>query len=375
MTGTEGVGKKEMCDEHVFDVAFFVTSHGFGHASRACAVASALLTVRPETRFAFYTEVPSWFFEDNLCDACILRSCCTDVGLVQDTPFQHDVGKTLDALSDFFPFNEAKVGQLAEELNHAGCRLVVCDVSALGIEAAHTCGVPAVLLENFTWDWVYEDFLDRESRFEPFVQGLRETYLKADYHLQTEPFCLPAKGAHLIPPISRAPRRLASETRAELGVPEDVALGLLTTGGIRGEMTCLNRLQEIGKTWFLAPGACSEGIKQQGNLVCLSHRSGFHHPDLVAASDFLVGKAGFGTISEALVSGVSFAYVLRENFRESPHLREFLRREGMGFEISEAEFQAASWLERLDELLALSERLEPKESGAMMAALALAEWF
>ncbi|MFP6899949.1 MAG: hypothetical protein VCA36_03335, partial [Opitutales bacterium] len=128
MTGTEGAGKKEMAEAHVFEVAFFVTSHGFGHAARACAVAEALLAVRPGTRFAFYTEAPRWFFEDSLSSACVHRHCQTDVGLVQDTPFQHDLGKTLNSLSKFFPFNEEKISRLADELSDAGCRLVVCDV-------------------------------------------------------------------------------------------------------------------------------------------------------------------------------------------------------------------------------------------------------
>ena len=151
-------------------------------------------------------------------------------------------------------------------------------------------------------------------------------------------------------------------------------LGLLTTGGIRGEMDCLTRLQETDEAWFVAPGGCEEGIERLGNLVLLSHRSGFHHPDLAAASDFLVGKAGYGTIAEARASGASFAYVLRENFRESACLRDYLVQESVGFEISEEEFHSASWLDRLYELLATSQRLEPKDNGAEAAAGALVDY-
>ena len=133
-------------------------------------------------------------------------------------------------------------------------------------------------------------------------------------------------------------------------------------------------MRKVDNAWFVAPGACLEGVKKEGNVVCLAHRSGFHNPDLAAASDFPVGKAGYETIAEALAAGAYFAYVLCENFRESFHLGEFLRREAMGFEISESEFQAASWLERLEELLSASQGLVPRESGAMMAALSLADW-
>ncbi|MFP6855039.1 MAG: hypothetical protein VB980_04585 [Opitutales bacterium] len=368
MNRSAGGGKNEMTETDRFEVAFFVSSHGFGHAGRVCAVASALSAIHRDIKFGFFTETPAWFFEDALGDASLHRPCQTDVGLSQDTPFQHDVAKTLDELSAFFPFQEERVSRLAGELSAAGCRLVVCDVSALGIEVAHACGLPAVLLENFTWDWVYEDFLEKEPRFEPFVRGLRETYQKADHHIQTEPVCLPSPEACVVPPISRSFRSTRRETRRELGVPEDAKLGLLTTGGIRGEMSCLKQLQSTSETWFVAPGACSEGIVKQGNLIQLAHRSGFHHPDLAAASDFFVGKAGYGTIAEARASGASFAYVLRDNFRESVCLRKYLAKEEMGFEISEEQFHSAVWLERLDELLATSDGLQPMESGAGQAA-------
>ena len=374
MTGTEGVGKNEMEVANRFEVAFFVTSHGFGHAARACAVAEALRAKCLETNFGFYTEVPAWFFEHSLGTTCVHRLCQTDVGLVQDTPFLHDVEKTLIALRGFFPFRNQLVEQMASELRDAGCRLVVCDVSSLGIEVANLAGLPSVLLENFTWDWVYEDFLDQEPRFEPFVNGLRETYAKADHHIQTEPICQSTPGVSLIPPINRAVRTTRLKTRVELGVPDDASLGLLTTGGIRGEIGCLERLQETKQSWFIVPGGCEEGVELRGNVVLLSHRSGFHHPDLAAASDFLVGKAGYGTIAEARATGASFAYVLRDNFRESAYLREYLAADRRGFEISEEEFHSASWLDRLDELLSASDRLAPQTSGATEVAEALSNW-
>jgi len=374
MTGTKGVGKGEMKVFGQFEVAFFVSSHGFGHAARACAVGEALVAARSDTRFGFYSEVPAWFFKDSLGADCLHRPCRTDVGLVQDTPFRHDLKKTLNALSDFFPFDEKTVTTLAAELSDAGCRLVVCDVSALGIAVARASGIPSVLLENFTWDWVYEDFVNREPGFASFTKELRTIYEQADLHLQTEPICLPKPDLPALPPIYRAHRASRMETRNQLGVPADVKLGLLTTGGIRGELTCLDRLEGISKTWFVAPGGCEDGVERRGNVVLLSHRSGFHHPDLAAASDFLVGKAGYGTIAEARAAGSSFAYVLREDFRESIPLREYLQREGMGFEITEAEFHSASWMSRFDELLDASDRLKPKSNGAMAAALALQEW-
>jgi hypothetical protein len=44
-------------------VVFYVSSHGFGHASRDIAVIGALSRRRPGARIVVRTSVPAWFFE------------------------------------------------------------------------------------------------------------------------------------------------------------------------------------------------------------------------------------------------------------------------------------------------------------------------
>ena len=78
MNGTGEARKNEMDVADRFEVAFFVSSHGFGHAARASAVAEALLAIRPQTSFAFYSEAPAWFFEDSLGESSVYRRCHTD---------------------------------------------------------------------------------------------------------------------------------------------------------------------------------------------------------------------------------------------------------------------------------------------------------
>ena len=45
--------------------AFFVTSHGFGHASRASAVMDALSLRDPQARFEIFSGTPEWLFLDS----------------------------------------------------------------------------------------------------------------------------------------------------------------------------------------------------------------------------------------------------------------------------------------------------------------------
>ena len=69
----------------------FITSHGFGHASRSLAVLSELQALVPTLRFEIFTQTPYWFLAENLDPACFTHhDVNVDVGLVQKNPFQHD---------------------------------------------------------------------------------------------------------------------------------------------------------------------------------------------------------------------------------------------------------------------------------------------
>jgi hypothetical protein len=86
------------------------------------------------------------------------------------------------------------------------------------------------------------------------------------------------------------------------------------------------------------------------------------------ASDALVGKAGYGTVAEARASGIPFARVLRDNFRESPILETYLDKHVLGFKLSETCFNNGSWIDRLDELLSKKRKDNINENGATLVA-------
>ena len=63
----------------------------------------------------------------------------------------------------------------------------------------------------------------------------------------------------------------------------------------------------------------------------LSSRSGIFHPDIVAASDGVVGKIGYSTLAEVYAAGVPYGFVPRPRFRESDVLSAFVQEQMSGF--------------------------------------------
>ena len=92
------------------------------------------------------------------------------------------------------------------------------------------------------------------------------------------------------------------------------------------------------------------------------------HPDLVNASDAVIGKAGYSTVAEAYRAGIPFGYVSRERFREAPTMAKFIRATLGGFEISTADFESGRWIARLPDLLALPRFTRREPNGAQQIA-------
>jgi UDP:flavonoid glycosyltransferase YjiC (YdhE family) len=341
-------------------IAYFISPHGFGHAARACAVMNALHARAPALHFEIFTRVPRWFFAESLRAPFTYHARLTDVGLAQTDALTENIPQTLKRLREFLPFRQSLISNLSSRVARLKCRAVICDIAPLGIAVARTAGIPSILVENFTWDWIYAGYTRDDARFGKYVAYLRGIFHAADYHIQTEPICAPRACDLVTRPVAREPRTSARQIRAQLGIPSRAHVVLITMGGIPQRHAFLNRLMEMTRVYFVIPGNSCRAEKR-GNLILLPHRSAFYHPDLVNASDAVIGKAGYSTVAEAYRAGIPFGFVSREKFREAKTMARFIETKMRGIEISPDAFESGRWLARLADLLALSrmERREP----------------
>jgi hypothetical protein len=352
-------------------IACFITSHGYGHAARTCAVLQALQRCVPNLQIELFTQVPVWFFEESLTGSFVYHSLDTDVGMAQLSPLEEDIPNTLARLASFLPFRPDQVEALARQLNAFNCRLVLCDIAALGLAAARTAGLPAVLQENFTWDWIYRAYLPDSPALSGTIDYLRVQYLQADIHIQTEPVCAPSPRADFIAnPVSRSPRISREEIRSRLGIPDGGKAVLVTMGGITTGEKDWSILPEREDLIWVIPGSSEhrEGMDRRGNRLLLPNHSYFYHPDLVYACDAVVGKAGYSTVAEAYQAGHPFAFLSRPRFPEAQVLTRFIQEKMCGFEVCEAELHEFSWVERLLDLARRPKSAQTSANGAEAVA-------
>lgn len=344
--------------------AFFVTPHGYGHAARASAVMEAIRQQQPDAFFEIFTRVPEWFFNMSTPGCFQYHEALSDIGLAQTTATSEDLPETVRRLDAFLPFSPGLVKEYARKILELGCEMVLCDIAPLGIAVAQAAGLPSVLIENFTWDWIYEGYQTEEPGFTPHINYLREVFASATYHIRTRPACSDSPPVRLTSEVvSRKPRATRAETRQRLGVPLDAPLVMITMGGILTEYHFLDRLEQTQDTLFLIPGG-SENYSRRKNLALIPHHSNLYHPDLVQASDVIVGKLGYSTLAEVYTTGIPFAYIPRPRFRESGPMSQFAREAMNAVAISEEQFFNAGWLNILPDLLCREKKAPRVPNGA-----------
>lgn len=312
--------------------------------------------------FDIHTHVPPVFFEDSLEGSFDYFPLLSDIGLVQHDALREDVPATIHRLADMLPFDPVLVRSLARQLRHRKTILVACDIAPLGIRIAEEAGLPSILVENFTWDWIYAGYEESYPDIKQYADYLGDCFSRAAYHVQTAPVCEPGKADLLTPPVARSARLSREETRARLGIPEGKQAVLVSLGGVPEQYGFVDRLQSAGAV-FIVPGTAVRA-RHEGNVIELPHHSDFYHPDLVQAVDCVIGKVGYSTIAEVYRSGVPFGYVSRSHFRESPPLARFIAENIPSLPIAPADFRSGAWLKQLPELLTLPRRCPALPNGA-----------
>jgi hypothetical protein len=352
---------------HPTVVAYFITPHGFGHASRAAAVMAAVQERAPHVRFELFTTCPKQIFNQSLTTSFGYHAVDVDIGVVQTTPLKEDLPATCRALDCWLPFSTDTVVQTAQRLKRLRCLLVVCDISPFGIEAAAEAGIPSLLVENFTWDWIYNRYAAEAPCLLPHSSMMQSIFARVDYRIQTQPLCQPVDSDLTIGTISRKIRTGRRQIRKALNIPDDAAMVLISMGGVRDRFECLDRISYRPNLFFVIPSTDSLVAPQQ-NIMLLPTHSTFFHPDLTLAADLVIGKVGYSTLSEIHQAGTPFGFIPRPQSPESDPLVDFINNHLSAQPISAEAYNSGRWIDQLPQLLSLPRGQAPERNGADQAA-------
>ena len=344
-------------------VVFYISGHGFGHASRTIEVINALVDRRPDLRILIRSSATPWLIERTVRPGVTLVPGEVDTGVVQVDSLTLDAAESIRRAEAFMATFDARVAQESAWLREQGVVMTVSDLPPLGIAAGRAAGVPALGLGNFTWDWIYEHYAGGAN----VARRIGDVYAGTDLVLR-----LPMWGGFAtfpcirdLPFVARHSRRDPAAVRDALGLPRDVPIVLASFGGYGVDGLPAAALGALRRYHVLLPGMVDEAAM---------YARGLRYEDLVRAVDVVATKPGYGIIAECLANATAMLYTSRGDFREYPVLVEampaFLR---CAYIEHDALF-AGEWEPALDEVLAQPPPpTQPPTNGAQVAAEILIE--
>ena len=343
-------------------VVFYISGHGFGHASRDIELVRTICGRRRDARIIVRSTVPRWLFAPADGASVEVQALETDTGLVQIDSLSFDEEKTAREAARFYAEFERRAAIEAELLAGVRADLVVGDIPPLAFAAAERAGVPSVALGNFTWDWIYGVYEAFERIAPDVIPSIRSAYATA-----TQALRLPLHGGFEpmsdvtrdIPFIARQSTRDAADTRRQLGVGNDRPVVLASFGGYGAQLPAdaLRRSERF--TFIEIPREPPPGLRYQ---------------DLVAAADVVVSKPGYGIVSECVANDTALLYTSRGRFIEYDLFVEEMPRILRCKYISQEDLVAGRWADAIDALLAQPAPPErPAVNGAEVAATEIME--
>lgn len=344
-------------------ICYYISSHGYGHAARACQVMAAL---PDNVRLIARTSVDPAF---------IARESGRKVKVV---PGQFDTGviqkdnRTLDWPATFRQarqlLKDTAAGLLDETdfLRKNKVDLVVCDVPPAPLEAARMAGIPSVVVGNFTWVEIFQ----REARNHPEAAELadlwREQYALATLAVRSTP-AFPMKyfrHVETVEPIARRGKNRRAEILKFLGLPAKTRLVLLYFGTFGDDSLKLPTLPDTALLSFTP----------MPKPAIVLDPARWHFPDALASVHCVIAKPGYGTTGECMANGTPMIYHPRTEFAEYPLLREAIKEWGGGVQISLRDLEQG----KLTKSIETAARLRPprvssggaKQTAALLMDLA-----
>lgn len=303
-------------------IAFYVTSHGFGHASRVSALVTEF--IKFGCNCYIITDRPKFLFPRE-GSYCHIIERPTDTGMIQDSWKVPSVEKTFAQLQEFWANKEQFIATEKHFLQEKKIELVIVDIPYLPIVAAKELNLPVYAMTNFEWYFNYIEIVDKNTDAK-IVAIISEIY--AIYQLCDKSYILPFSNEKSVQALPNQVKcgNLAKYSKPnkkaickEFQIDESKKLALITFGGIMSDISYFRNLTANKDFVFLT----NSPIGDADNVILLPRN--YDYSLLISSCDLVITKVGYSTLAETCAAGTYLCYATRDNFPEDvPLVSELL---------------------------------------------------
>lgn len=201
----------------------------------------------------------------------------------------------------------------SERLRRALPDLILSNVAYVPLAAAARAGIPGVAMSSLNWADMFAHYLGDRPGAADILADMRRAYGQATWFLR----CCPAQVMTVpnlrdIGPIGRP----GVDRRGEMKVGHGRRIGLIAFGGIDHSLPLVDWPELPGWLWL----SSLNDLPERPDLMPWREAGIDSFTDVIASVDVVVTKPGYGTFTEAGMSGTPVLYLPRPDWPESPHL-------------------------------------------------------
>lgn len=342
-----------------------ISAHGFGHAAQTTAVLRALRARLPEVKLTLLSSLPRPLLVDRIGSEFSLINWQGDFGMRMQSALDVDVERSAADYAALHAGWDKQVAATASLLRDIDADLLLANVPYLTLAGAAQIGLPALALCSLNWADIYRHYCGARPEAAGILAHMEAAYQSAQHFLCPAPSMpMPNLRNRLaIGPVARRAEDIRADLCAHLGVNESQRLVTVALGGIAMRMPVEDWPVDPEITWIVPHewGVVRDDIRAFEGL-------GFAFTDVLAASDALLGKLGYGMVAECAVNGTPLLHIPRANWPEEMCLSAWLKQHGRCLEIDRDLAVQGQLRGHLATLWAMPEPTRPEPSGADDAA-------
>ena len=316
-------------------VLFYVSGHGYGHATRAAEVVRA---GAGRWEAIVCTTAPARLFLSGRVEHAAVD------GVVAESPdaLRIDAEATRRHWSEFLAGRAAMVEREAAYARQSGASLIVADIPFLAGEIADAAGLPCVGISNFTWNWILE----------PILAGDMLDQIEAGYERMREYWRLPFSHSDRLAMFPRVIDTPLIVIPPAGGAVSRRGYGRVVFVAFRGQVApeaFRRAAAESPDTLFLTMDAAAAAGVVNARHVTVTPTHSFQ--DFTDASDVVIAKLGYGLASACAAGKKRLLYAPRDGFREDEITSLEVARYTAVRPIPLDEFHAGRWRGHIEAIL------------------------
>jgi len=340
-------------------LAYYITSHGFGHGLRSCVICNCL---SPDVDIVLKTLLPQRFFKEEIFRQYQLVPGAFDCGCIQLDSVTVDKRKTMASYKSIADNNARVLDREVKWCVDNNIDGIASDIAPFAFEAAFKAGIPSVAITNFTWFDIYKDYCDSFPEFLPCLEKIKRQYDLADLLLELTPANSMDyfEKRKKILPVGRVGRNIREKILEFFGINPNKRIGLIYNGTFGMDSMNWSRLEQFGEWEFFGLHEIPGSPK---NFHLVSKKE-FRYQDMIASSDVMLSKIGYGVYAECLLNGTPLIYLPREDFAEYPVLAGAMEKSGTGYCLCREDYYNLNWDEALETVLSKGKSEPVSSCGA-----------